>query len=142
MLLCVFQIDLGKQPEVSRREPVSAEEWAKNMDSEGRILDVDYIKRLIFKGVTRFSKFSKTYGLILAFIFLPELWMCGFHYTCNVSCRTLSISQAVIIEKLHKAWFHANQIPQQSCSYIKCSTKREILLRLAKRNELEIQKLK
>ena len=54
MYLCVFQIDLGKQPEVTRREPVSAEEWAKNMDSEGRILNVDYIKRLIFKGVTFF----------------------------------------------------------------------------------------
>ncbi|KFV67974.1 TBC1 domain family member 15, partial [Dryobates pubescens] len=48
--LLLFQIDLGSQPEVSRREPVSAEEWAKNMDSEGRILDVDYIKHLIFKG--------------------------------------------------------------------------------------------
>ncbi|XP_066175284.1 TBC1 domain family member 15 isoform X2 [Sylvia atricapilla] len=46
----ITRIDLGKQPEVSRREPVSPEEWAKNMDSEGRILDVDYIKRLIFKG--------------------------------------------------------------------------------------------
>uniref|UniRef100_A0A8C5X7T7 TBC1 domain family member 15 n=1 Tax=Malurus cyaneus samueli TaxID=2593467 RepID=A0A8C5X7T7_9PASS len=46
----ITRIDLGKQPEVSRREPVSTEEWAKNMDSEGRILDVDYIKRLIFKG--------------------------------------------------------------------------------------------
>nr|XP_054488424.1 TBC1 domain family member 15 isoform X6 [Agelaius phoeniceus] len=46
----ITRIDLGKQPEVSRREPVSAEEWAKNLDSEGRILDVDYIKRLIFKG--------------------------------------------------------------------------------------------
>ncbi|NXG24364.1 TBC15 protein, partial [Grallaria varia] len=46
----ITRIDLGKQPEVSRREPVSAEEWAKNMDSEGRILDVDYIKRSIFKG--------------------------------------------------------------------------------------------
>ncbi|XP_053798999.1 TBC1 domain family member 15 isoform X3 [Vidua chalybeata] len=46
----ITRINLGKQPEVSRREPVSAEEWAKNMDSEGRILDVDYIKRLIFKG--------------------------------------------------------------------------------------------
>ncbi|XP_064022061.1 TBC1 domain family member 15 isoform X1 [Pogoniulus pusillus] len=46
----ITRIDLGRQPEVSRREPVSAEEWAKNMDSEGRILDVDYIKRSIFKG--------------------------------------------------------------------------------------------
>ncbi|KFP24887.1 TBC1 domain family member 15, partial [Colius striatus] len=46
----ITRIDLGKQPEVSRREPVSAEEWAKNMDSEGRILNVDYIKQSIFKG--------------------------------------------------------------------------------------------
>lgn len=54
--LCLFQIDLGEQPEVSRREPVSVEEWAKNMDSEGRILNVDYIKQSIFKGVICFSK--------------------------------------------------------------------------------------
>ncbi|XP_061223986.1 TBC1 domain family member 15 isoform X2 [Neopsephotus bourkii] len=46
----ITRIDLGKQPEVSRREPVSAEEWAKNMDAEGRILNVDYIKQSIFKG--------------------------------------------------------------------------------------------
>lgn len=84
MPFCVFQIDLGKQPEVSRREPVSAEEWTKNMDSEGRILDVDYIKRLIFKGVTFFSNFSKTSDLILAFTFLPKPWLCCFHYVCNV----------------------------------------------------------
>uniref|UniRef100_A0A8C0INK6 TBC1 domain family member 15 n=1 Tax=Chelonoidis abingdonii TaxID=106734 RepID=A0A8C0INK6_CHEAB len=43
-------IDLGKRPDVIRREPVSAEEWTKNMDSEGRILDADFIKRMIFKG--------------------------------------------------------------------------------------------
>ncbi|XP_057285345.1 TBC1 domain family member 15 isoform X2 [Pezoporus wallicus] len=46
----ITRIDLGKQPEVSRREPVSAEEWAKNIDAEGRILNVDYIKQSIFKG--------------------------------------------------------------------------------------------
>lgn len=90
----VFQIDLGKQPEVSRREPVSAEEWAKNMDSDGRILNVDYIKRSIFKGVTCFSEVSKTCGLVLApFSFLPKPWLCCFHYTCDASCRILSMSQ-------------------------------------------------
>lgn len=72
MYLHVFQIDLGKQPEVSRREPVSAEEWAKNMDSEGRILNVNYIKQLIFKGVTCFSKVNKTYCLLLAPFSFPN----------------------------------------------------------------------
>lgn len=82
----VFQIDLGKQPEVSRREPVSAEEWAKSMDSEGRILNADYIKQLIFKGVICFSKVSKTYDLLLdPFSFLPKPWLCCFHYICNAS---------------------------------------------------------
>lgn len=70
---CLFQIDLGKQPEVSRREPVSTEEWAKNMDSEGRILNVDYIKQSIFKGVTCFSKVSKTCGwLLVPFFSIPN----------------------------------------------------------------------
>ncbi|NWX40750.1 TBC15 protein, partial [Steatornis caripensis] len=90
----ITRIDLGKQPEVSRREPVSAEEWTKNMDSEGRILNVDYIKRLIFKGVTCFSKVSRTCGLLLdPFCFLPKPWLCYFHYTCNASGRTLSMRQ-------------------------------------------------
>ncbi|XP_038258180.2 TBC1 domain family member 15 isoform X6 [Dermochelys coriacea] len=46
----ITRIDLGKRPDVIRREPVSAEEWTKNMDSEGRILDADFIKQMIFKG--------------------------------------------------------------------------------------------
>lgn len=139
----MFQIDLGKQPEVSRREPVSAEEWAKNMDSEGRILNADYIKQLIFKGVTCFSKVSKTYGLILAPLsFLLKPWLCCFHYTCNALCRTLSMCHSVLLERLHKVWFHANQIPQQSCNHTKCSTRREILWWLAKVRELKTQRLK
>lgn len=77
---CLFQIDLGKQPEVSRREPVSTEEWVKNMDSEGRILNVDYIKQSIFKGVTCFSKVSKTCGLLL----VPFLSIPNYGYTCTV----------------------------------------------------------
>ncbi|XP_067420114.1 TBC1 domain family member 15 isoform X2 [Emydura macquarii macquarii] len=46
----ITRIDLGKRPEVIRREPVSAEEWTKNMDLEGRILNADSIKQMIFKG--------------------------------------------------------------------------------------------
>lgn len=71
--LCLFQIDLGEQPEVSRREPVSIEEWTKNMDSEGRILNVDYIKQSIFKGVICFSKvlFSPSQTIVmLGFLYL------------------------------------------------------------------------
>lgn len=71
--LCLFQIDLGEQPEVSRREPVSIEEWTKNMDSEGRILNIDYIKQSIFKGVIRFSEvlFSPSQTIVtLGFLYL------------------------------------------------------------------------
>ncbi|XP_040837512.1 TBC1 domain family member 15 isoform X4 [Ochotona curzoniae] len=35
----ITRIDLGERPVVQRREPVSLEEWTKNVDSEGRILN-------------------------------------------------------------------------------------------------------
>ncbi|ETE68638.1 TBC1 domain family member 15, partial [Ophiophagus hannah] len=35
----ITRIDLGKRPEAHRKQPVSIEEWTKNMDSEGRILN-------------------------------------------------------------------------------------------------------
>ncbi|KAJ6651373.1 hypothetical protein lerEdw1_020946 [Lerista edwardsae] len=46
----ITRIDLGKRPEVQRRQPVSVEEWTKNMDSDGRVLNVDLMKQMIFKG--------------------------------------------------------------------------------------------
>ncbi|XP_042323781.1 TBC1 domain family member 15 [Sceloporus undulatus] len=46
----ITRIDLGKRPEVHRRQPVSVEEWIKNMDSEGRVLNVDSMKQIIFRG--------------------------------------------------------------------------------------------
>ncbi|XP_062989936.1 TBC1 domain family member 15 [Elgaria multicarinata webbii] len=46
----ITRIDLGKRPEVHRRQPVSVEEWTKSMDSEGRILNADSMKQMIFKG--------------------------------------------------------------------------------------------
>ncbi|KAM4747714.1 TBC1 domain family member 15 [Rhinophrynus dorsalis] len=46
----ITRIDVGTRPEVHRREPVSTSEWDNNMDSEGRIRNVDHIKHIIFKG--------------------------------------------------------------------------------------------
>ncbi|XP_058164413.1 TBC1 domain family member 15 isoform X4 [Dasypus novemcinctus] len=46
----ITKIDLGERPVVQRREPVSLEEWTKNIDSEGRILNVDNMKQMIFRG--------------------------------------------------------------------------------------------
>ncbi|XP_052495554.1 TBC1 domain family member 15 isoform X1 [Budorcas taxicolor] len=46
----ITKIDLGERPVVQRREPVSLEEWTKNVDSEGRILNVDNMKQMIFRG--------------------------------------------------------------------------------------------
>ncbi|XP_021534258.1 TBC1 domain family member 15 isoform X4 [Neomonachus schauinslandi] len=46
----ITRIDLGERPIVQRREPVSLEEWTKNIDSEGKILNVDNMKQMIFRG--------------------------------------------------------------------------------------------
>ncbi|XP_060633434.1 TBC1 domain family member 15 [Anolis sagrei] len=46
----ITRIDLGKRPEILRRHPVTVEEWTKNMDSEGRVINVDSMKQLIFRG--------------------------------------------------------------------------------------------
>ncbi|XP_026523505.1 TBC1 domain family member 15 isoform X2 [Notechis scutatus] len=46
----ITRIDLGKRPEAHRKQPVSIEEWTKNMDSEGRILNIDAMKQMIFRG--------------------------------------------------------------------------------------------
>ncbi|XP_074082264.1 TBC1 domain family member 15 isoform X2 [Macrotis lagotis] len=46
----ITRIDLGERPVVQRRDPVSLDEWSKNMDSEGRILNVDRMKQMIFRG--------------------------------------------------------------------------------------------
>lgn len=46
-----LQVDLGTRPEVQRREPVMLEDWARHLDSEGRVSNVPHLKHLIFKGV-------------------------------------------------------------------------------------------
>lgn len=51
VLFCLSQMDLGARPEVTRREPLSAEDWAKHQDQEGRVKNVPQLKKIIFKGV-------------------------------------------------------------------------------------------
>ncbi|KAG7454695.1 hypothetical protein MATL_G00262450 [Megalops atlanticus] len=46
----ITRIDLGRRPDVERKEPVSAEDWAGHMDSQGRVQDVPHLKEKIFKG--------------------------------------------------------------------------------------------
>ncbi|XP_055482070.1 TBC1 domain family member 15 isoform X3 [Psammomys obesus] len=46
----ITRIDLGERPVVQRREPVSLEEWSKNIDSEGRLLNIEGMKQMIFRG--------------------------------------------------------------------------------------------
>ncbi|XP_030632166.1 TBC1 domain family member 15-like isoform X1 [Chanos chanos] len=46
----ITRIDLGLRPEVERGEPVWVEDWAKHMDSEGRMKTIQHLKQKIFKG--------------------------------------------------------------------------------------------
>ncbi|XP_055011301.1 TBC1 domain family member 15 isoform X3 [Boleophthalmus pectinirostris] len=46
----ITRIDLGPRPSVSRRDPVSVEEWTKHQDPEGRVVRVPQLKEAIFKG--------------------------------------------------------------------------------------------
>ncbi|XP_040183464.1 TBC1 domain family member 17 isoform X2 [Rana temporaria] len=44
------QVDLGERPVIQRQAPVSEQEWESNIDSEGRVIDVDGLKKRIFSG--------------------------------------------------------------------------------------------
>ncbi|XP_049929039.1 TBC1 domain family member 15 isoform X1 [Epinephelus moara] len=46
----ITRIDLGMRPQVTRREPLSAEEWGKHQDPEGRMINIPLLKQVIFKG--------------------------------------------------------------------------------------------
>ncbi|XP_078534371.1 TBC1 domain family member 15 isoform X6 [Lissotriton helveticus] len=46
----LIQIDVAQRLNVHRREPLSPTEWLNSMDLEGRILNVDRMKQIIFKG--------------------------------------------------------------------------------------------
>uniref|UniRef100_A0A3Q0S622 TBC1 domain family member 15 n=1 Tax=Amphilophus citrinellus TaxID=61819 RepID=A0A3Q0S622_AMPCI len=46
----ITRIDLGVRPEVSRKAPLSADDWARHQDPDGRMKDVQDLKHAIFKG--------------------------------------------------------------------------------------------
>lgn len=46
----ITQIDVVQRLNVDRREPLSPTAWLNSMDLEGRILNVDHMKQIIFKG--------------------------------------------------------------------------------------------
>lgn len=46
----ITRIDLGSRPPVSRRDPLTAEDWTKHQDREGRMVDTSRLKHNIFKG--------------------------------------------------------------------------------------------
>uniref|UniRef100_A0AAY5KCM9 Rab-GAP TBC domain-containing protein n=1 Tax=Esox lucius TaxID=8010 RepID=A0AAY5KCM9_ESOLU len=46
----ITRVDLGARPEVTRREPLSADDWAEHQDAEGRMRNVSHLKKMIFKG--------------------------------------------------------------------------------------------
>ncbi|XP_047406628.1 TBC1 domain family member 15 isoform X1 [Sciurus carolinensis] len=63
----ITRIDLGERPVVQRREPVSLEEWSKNIDSEGRILNVDNMKQMIFRGGLSHSLRKQAWKFLLGY---------------------------------------------------------------------------
>ncbi|XP_042337226.1 TBC1 domain family member 15-like, partial [Plectropomus leopardus] len=46
----ITRIDLGTRPQVTRREPLSVEDWSRHQDPEGRMVNVPLLKHSIFKG--------------------------------------------------------------------------------------------
>ncbi|XP_038563021.1 TBC1 domain family member 15 isoform X1 [Micropterus salmoides] len=46
----ITRIDLGTRPQVTRREPLSAEDWTKHQDPEGRMINISRLQQVIFKG--------------------------------------------------------------------------------------------
>ncbi|KAI4788725.1 hypothetical protein KUCAC02_035679 [Chaenocephalus aceratus] len=53
----ITRMDLGVRPPVSRRDPVSSEEWSRHQDAEGRMINVPLLKQIIFKGRKEAWKF-------------------------------------------------------------------------------------
>ncbi|XP_028285886.1 TBC1 domain family member 15 [Parambassis ranga] len=46
----ITRIDLGTRPQVTRKEPLTVEDWTRYQDAEGRMADITRLKHAIFKG--------------------------------------------------------------------------------------------
>ena len=50
--LIATTIPLAERPSVDRLEPLNAKEFSSYLDGSGRIIEVDKLKRRVFKGVS------------------------------------------------------------------------------------------
>uniref|UniRef100_V9KEN0 TBC1 domain family member 15 n=1 Tax=Callorhinchus milii TaxID=7868 RepID=V9KEN0_CALMI len=48
--LITCQVDLGERPAVQRQDSLTQEEWEKHLDADGRVQEVEELKRKIFRG--------------------------------------------------------------------------------------------
>ncbi|XP_034053185.1 TBC1 domain family member 15-like isoform X2 [Gymnodraco acuticeps] len=63
----ITRMDLGVRPPVSRRDPVSSEEWSRHQDAEGRMINVPLLKQIIFKGGLCHAKRKEAWKFLLGF---------------------------------------------------------------------------
>lgn len=81
---CVCQIDLGTRPQVTRRPPLSADDWSKHQDPEGRMTNVPHLKQAIFKGARSLivyhhhplAVFSRRYVCVCLCVWSCVMWPC------------------------------------------------------------------
>ena len=53
MFYLLLQTKLPSRPTVSRGSPLTQQQWSKHMDSDGKIKDIDKLKDVIFRGVSK-----------------------------------------------------------------------------------------
>ncbi|XP_074489394.1 TBC1 domain family member 15 isoform X2 [Sebastes fasciatus] len=64
----ITRIDLGTRPEVMRREPLSAEDWTRHQDPEGRMINIPRLKQDIFKGGLCHSLRKEAWKFLLGYV--------------------------------------------------------------------------
>ncbi|KAK1875744.1 Tryptophan 5-hydroxylase 2, partial [Dissostichus eleginoides] len=64
----ITRMDLGVRPPVSRRDPVSSEEWSRHQDAEGRMINVPLLKQIIFEGGLCHAKRKEAWKFLLGYL--------------------------------------------------------------------------
>lgn len=63
----ITRIDLGTRPQVTRKDPVTADDWFKHQDPEGRMVNVPQLKQAIFKGGLSHSVRKEAWKFLLGY---------------------------------------------------------------------------
>ncbi|CAN9498668.1 unnamed protein product [Ophioblennius macclurei] len=63
----ITRVDLGARPQVSRAAPLSADDWSRHQDADGRMADVERLKGAIFKGGLCHSLRKEAWKFLLGF---------------------------------------------------------------------------